>query len=124
MHIIISLFIKLTFIIVGVVEARFVHRHINGTTWSTYTETPAVIPYSAKFWRGKTLANRSFQSFGEENVGEFTATYILATLVNLEFGWVKYWRMTFLLPNSPKFFPARILHYTVLCKLRICRLYV
>ena len=31
-----------------------------------------VIPYSAKFWRGKTLANRSFQTFGEENVGELT----------------------------------------------------
>ena len=39
--------------------------------------------------------------------------YILATLVNLEFGWVKYWRMTFLSPNSPKFSPARILRYTV-----------
>ena len=38
------------------------------------------IPYSAKFWWGKTLANRSFQSFGEENFGEFTAIY-LATLV-------------------------------------------
>ena len=24
------------------------------------------------FWWDKTLANRSFQSFGEENVGEFT----------------------------------------------------
>ena len=30
------------------------------------------VPYSAKFWRGKTLANRSFQTFGEENVGELT----------------------------------------------------
>ena len=29
------------------------------------------VPYSAKRWRGKTLVNRSFQSFGEENVGEF-----------------------------------------------------
>ena len=33
------------------------------------------VPYSAKFWQGKTLGNRSFQSFGEENVGEFTAIY-------------------------------------------------
>ena len=40
------------------------------------------MPYSAKFWRGKALANQSFQSFGEEIVGEFT----IATLVNLEFG--------------------------------------
>ena len=24
------------------------------------------------FWRGKTLANRSFHTFGEENVGELT----------------------------------------------------
>ena len=30
------------------------------------------IPYNAKFWRGKTLANRSFQTFGEENVGKLT----------------------------------------------------
>ena len=30
------------------------------------------LPYSAKFWRGKTLANRSFYTFGEENVGELT----------------------------------------------------
>ena len=29
------------------------------------------LPYSEKFWWVKTLANRSFQSFGEENVGEF-----------------------------------------------------
>ena len=30
------------------------------------------ILYSTKFWQGKTLMNRSFQSFGEENVGKFT----------------------------------------------------
>ena len=30
------------------------------------------VPYSAKFWQGKTSVNRSFQSFGEENVGKFT----------------------------------------------------
>ena len=35
----------------------------------------------------------------------------LATLVILEFGWVKYWRMMFVSPNSPKFSPARILYY-------------
>ena len=29
------------------------------------------ISYSAKQWWGKTLANQSFQSFGEENVGKF-----------------------------------------------------
>ena len=28
------------------------------------------------------------------------------------FDWVKYWRMAF---NSPKFSPARILRYTVIC---------
>ena len=33
------------------------------------------LPYSAKFWQSKTLANRSFQSFGEENIGKFTAIY-------------------------------------------------
>ena len=35
------------------------------------------IPYSAKFWLGKTLVNRSFQSFCEENVGEFTIANII-----------------------------------------------
>ena len=35
-----------------------------------------MVPYSAKCWRGKTLVNRSFQSFGKENVGEFTITTI------------------------------------------------
>ena len=34
------------------------------------------LPYSAKFWLGKTEVNRSFISFGEENVGEFTITNI------------------------------------------------
>jgi len=33
-----------------------------------------------------------------------------------KFGWVKYWRMTFNLPNSPKFSPATILHYTLFDK--------
>ena len=37
----------------------------------------------------------------------------LATLVNLEFDSVKYWSMAFVLPKSPKFSPAKILHYTV-----------
>ena len=40
---------------------------------------------------------------------------ILATLVNLEFGWVKYWGMTSVLANLVKFFPAKILCYTVFC---------
>ena len=44
-------------------------------------------------------------SFGEENVGKFT----IATLVNLEFGWVKYWRLEGVLPNLPKISPAKIL---------------
>jgi len=30
-----------------------------------------------------------------------------------EFGWIKYWKMAFNSPNAPKFFPARILCYTV-----------
>ena len=34
------------------------------------------IPYSAKCWRGKTSANRSFQSFDEENVDKFTIANI------------------------------------------------
>ena len=35
------------------------------------TLQPVQLLYRAKFWRGKTLANQSFQSFDEENVGEF-----------------------------------------------------
>ena len=34
------------------------------------------LPYSAKFWQGKTLADQLFKSFGEKNVGEFTITNI------------------------------------------------
>jgi len=30
-----------------------------------------------------------------------------------KFGWVKYWRMTFNFPNSPKFSSATFLHYMV-----------
>ena len=41
-----------------------------------------------------------------ENVGEFTIANI-ATLVNLEFGGVKYWRMVFGLPNPPIFSSAK-----------------
>ena len=32
----------------------------------------------------------------------------LTNVVNLEFGWVKYWQMAFRLPNPPKFSPAKI----------------
>ena len=51
---------------------------------------------------GKTLER--------QNVGKFTIATcnILATLVNLEFGWVKYWQMVFSLPNS-LFSPTKIL---------------
>ena len=49
-----------------------------------------------------------FRVLARENVGEFTIANI-ATLVNLEFGGVKYWRMVFDSPNSPKFSPAKIL---------------
>ena len=35
------------------------------------------------------MANQSFQSFGEENVGEFTIANI-SYFSNQEFGWVKY----------------------------------
>ena len=38
--------------------------------------TTVLVPYSAKFWWGETLANRSFQSFGGENVGDFTIASI------------------------------------------------
>ena len=48
-----------------------------------------------------------------ENVGEFTIANI-ATLVNLEFGGVKYWRMVFGSPNPPIFSSAKKLPYTVI----------
>ena len=64
------------------------------------------------------LKYRIAQNFGEvklwridrfrvlvgENVGEFTIANI-ATLVNQEFGGVKYWRMVFGSPNPPIFNP-------------------
>ena len=45
------------------------------------------IPYSAKLWQGKTLANQSFQSFGKASIGKFTIDNI-SYFSNLEFGWV------------------------------------
>ena len=52
-----------------------------------------VIQYSVKIWQDKTLANQSFQSFGEDNVGKF----IIAR--------VKYWLLMFVLPNLSKLPP-------------------
>ena len=48
---------------------------------------------------GKNFGELIVQSFGEENVDEFT----IATSVNVEFGWVKYWRII-ILPNSAQKF--------------------
>ena len=70
------------------------------------------IPYSTKFWRGKTLANRSFQIFGEENVGEFTLTnfsyfsksgILLGKILASDICFVKFVKVS----------PAKILHYTL-----------
>ena len=47
------------------------------------------ILYSTKFWRGKNLADQSFQNFGKENVGEFTVANI-SCFSDLEFGWANY----------------------------------
>ena len=57
--------------------------------------------------------NPLFQSFGEENVCEFTIANVSYFIVNLEFGTVKYWQMMFISPNLPKFSPTKILCYTV-----------
>ena len=54
-----------------------------------------------------------------ENVGEFTIANI-ATLVNLEFGGVKYWRMVFGSPNPPIFSSAKKLCYTVCTHTCLC----
>ena len=40
------------------------------------TEHRKTITYSAKVWWEKTWANKLFQSFGEEDVGEFTIANI------------------------------------------------
>ena len=45
---------------------------------------------------------------------------MLAALVNLEFGWVKYWRMTFVLPNSPKFAPPKFCAIWYSYVVRLC----
>jgi len=37
-----------------------------------------------------------------------------------KFGWVKHWQMTFNLPNSPNFSPAKILLYMVISSLCPC----
>ena len=68
------------------------------------------IPYSTKFWGAKLWRVDRFRVLAGGNVGEFTIANI-ATLVNLEFGGVKYWQMVFSLPNLPKFSPAKILVY-------------
>ena len=68
------------------------------------------IPYSTKLWLDKTLANRLFQSFGKENVGEFTIANI-SYFSNPEFSWVKYWQMMLISPNSSKFSPPKF--YTI-----------
>ena len=54
-----------------------------------------------EFWRGKMLAN--------------LLQLTLATLVNLEFGWVEYWQMALILPKfSPQKFCA-IRYMTCTC---------
>ena len=58
-----------------------------------------------------------FEVLVRENVGEFTTTYII-NVVNLEFGWVKYWRMASHSPNLPKFSRAKIFSYTVSIRLK------
>ena len=59
---------------------------------------------------GKTLANQSFQGFGEENFGEFTiVTYSYFGESGVGLGKILANDIRF-----PKFFPARILCYTVL----------
>ena len=50
------------------------------------------------FGRVKLWRIDRFRVLVGENVGEFTIANI-ATLVNLEFGGVKYWRMVFGSPN-------------------------
>ena len=50
------------------------------------------------FGRVKLWRMNCFRVLAGENVGEFTIANI-ATLVNLEFSGVKYWRMVLGLPN-------------------------
>ena len=69
-----------------------------------------------KILLGKTLANRLFQSFGEEIVGEFTIANI-SCFSESGFWLDKTLANVVSFPNSPKFSPARILHYTILVKM-------
>ena len=67
-----------------------------------------VILYSAKFRRSKTLTNRSFWSFGEKNVGEFTTANIsYFTESGIWLGKIL-GNDKIVLPKSPKFSPATI----------------
>ena len=70
------------------------------------------LPYNAKFLWGKTLVNRSFQSFSEENFGEFAIANIsyfsesgiwLGKILANDVCFVKF----------AKFSPAKILCYTI-----------
>ena len=69
------------------------------------------LPYSTKFWWGKTLANRSFHSFDKENVGEFT-------IANISYFSEHGIWLDKILANDVRFikfskvFPTRILRYT------------
>ena len=72
------------------------------------------VPHSTNFGGIKLWQNDRFRVLVRKmlaNLQQLT----LDTLVNLEFGWVKYWRMTFVLP---KFSPTKILRYTV-CRNKI-----
>ena len=71
----------------------------SNNSMKTKTDNPIHVQNAGrvKLWRID-----HFRVQARENVGKFTIAYI-ATLVNLEFGGVKYWRMVFDSSNSPEF---------------------
>ena len=54
------------------IASSYIATHV----FTTYVGILASISLCAKFWWGKTLVNRLFNSFGEENVGKFTIANI------------------------------------------------
>ena len=86
---------------------RCVYYHHHKEHW--FRKVSPVYCVMQNLWWGKSLANWSFQSFDEENIGQFTMDNI-SYFSKLEFAWIKYWWMTFISPNLP----CQIMYYHLL----------
>ena len=70
-----------------------------------------LLPYRAKLWQGKTLANQSFQSFSKENFDKFTIAHI--SYFESGIGQGKILANDICFAKFAKASPTRILHYAV-----------